>query len=35
MLEGASCMSAVSCEAVGYSQDKDAHEHTLAEGATT
>ena len=31
--EGASCVSAVSCEAVGFSQDKDAHEHTLAEGA--
>jgi hypothetical protein len=34
-LDGASCVSPLSCEAVGFSQDKDAHEHTLAEGATS
>ena len=31
---GASCVSAISCEAVGFSLDKNAHFHTLAEGAT-
>jgi hypothetical protein len=31
---GASCVSTVSCEAVGFSLDKNAHSHTLAEGAT-
>jgi hypothetical protein len=34
-LVGAACVSAVSCEAVGFSQDKAADFHTLAEGATT
>jgi len=33
-LWGASCVSAISCEAVGFSLDKSAHFHTLAEGAT-
>jgi hypothetical protein len=32
---GASCATAVSCEAVGFSYDKQGHFHTLAEGDTT
>ena len=31
---GASCVSTVSCEAVGFSLDKNAHSHTLAEDET-
>jgi hypothetical protein len=31
----ASCASTVVCEAAGFSLDKDAHFHTLAEGATS
>ncbi len=33
-LWGASCVSTISCEAVGFSVDKEGHDHTLAEGAT-
>jgi hypothetical protein len=33
-LWGASCVSTISCEAVGFSLDKDVRWHTLAEGAT-
>jgi hypothetical protein len=34
-LWAASCVSTVSCDAVGFSLDKSGHWHTLAEGATT
>jgi hypothetical protein len=31
---GASCVSTISCEAVGFSMDNEGNDHTLAEGAT-